>query len=90
MNHKVEYGNTAQPKWVCFERVPFNGKTSIWNVALKEGILRLGSVRWWPAWRKYAFFPEPDTLYEQDCLWDIADFCARKTQEHRASWKHSA
>jgi hypothetical protein len=45
----------------------------------------LGEVRWFGRWRCYAFYPEPDTLYERQCLRDIADFCEARTREHRES-----
>jgi hypothetical protein len=80
---KVELGNTFQPKWVRFVLTDTPGrKTKVWLVQTKDGE-DLGEIKFWPRWRKYSFFPLPNTLYEQDCLWDIADFCARKTQE----WK---
>jgi hypothetical protein len=83
----IETGNTFQPKWIRFEPIPFEGKTCKWEIFQKEGIVRLGEVKWWNAWRRYCFFPEPYTLYEQDCLWDIADFVAHKTKEYKAQRK---
>lgn len=49
-----------------------------------QGAVPLGVVKWWGAWRKYAFFPNPDTLYEQDCLRDIAQIIVDLTNEHNA------
>jgi hypothetical protein len=52
-----------------------SGKTRVYEVDTKDEIrVCLGEVRWYAPWRKYAFFPDPDTLYEQDCLRDIAEF----------------
>ncbi len=82
---KVELGNTFQAKWVRFvlSDTP-ERKTNVWLVQTKDGE-DLGEVKFWPRWRKYSFFPLPNTLYEQDCLWDIADFVAKKSLEHRNS-----
>jgi len=71
--------------WIHFVlvlRAP-NKKTDLWQVATNDDNEVIGLVKFWPAWRRYAFFPEADTFYEQNCLWDIADFCARMTEE----WK---
>jgi hypothetical protein len=67
-----------------------SGKTLLWTVvtyASKDGdgsFTELGIVKWYGAWRKYAFFPAPQTLYEHDCLRQIADFCERETKAHRS------
>lgn len=60
-----------------------SGKTAIYSVSAKDGGATLGAVRWYAPWRKYAFFPRPETLYEQDCLRDIAAFCEAETRAHR-------
>ncbi|KKM91198.1 hypothetical protein LCGC14_1230900 [marine sediment metagenome] len=60
------------------------GKTSIWEVIPKDADhTRIGEVRWFGRWRKYAFFPLSETVFEQVCLRDIADFCETKTKEHK-------
>lgn len=51
-----------------------SGKTFVFGVYTKPAGEFLGVIRWYGAWRKYAFFPETQTLYEQDCLRDIAQF----------------
>jgi hypothetical protein len=47
-------------------------KTDIYQVISKEGIL-LGDIKWCARWRKYAFYPDNDTVFEQTCLNDIAE-----------------
>jgi len=62
-------------KWVIFAlAAQQNPKTSVWNVVSKDSGATLGQIRWYGQWRKYAFFPSPHTLYETDCLRDIAAF----------------
>jgi hypothetical protein len=59
-----------------------SGKTRRWEIRAKDGGAILGVVQWWPAWRKYAFQPAFPTVYEQDCLRDIAAFVESSTSEH--------
>lgn len=72
-------------KWIEFLAAGASpsGKTAKYAVRAKDGDALLGVVRWFAPWRKYAFFPQPETLYEQDCLRDIAAFCEAETRAHR-------
>ena len=63
-----------------------SGKTKLWNVTTLEGQL-LGRIGWFGGWRKYSFFPAVDTVFEQDCLRNIADFCQAATKAHRDNRK---
>ena len=60
-----------------------SGKTEVWGVVAKESGAALGRVSWYAVWRRYVFHPLPGTLYEQDCLRTIADFCEEETRKHR-------
>ena len=55
----------------------------VW-VVNKHDDVQLGNIGWLGRWRCYAFYPLSNTVYEKDCLRDIADFCEAKTKEHRA------
>jgi len=62
-------------KWIyidffCYSK---SGKTEIYQVMSDRGE-HLGDIKWFAPWRKYAFFPESNTLYEGDCLGDIVRF----------------
>lgn len=63
-------------KWVWFEFIEMSesGKTERYIVRAKQGNVMLGDIRWFAGWRKYAFFPYADRVFEQDCLRDIALF----------------
>ena len=86
-------------KWLEFsEPTPSkSGKTMIWSLyssGYKEDgdeehyyDFWLGDVKWRGPWRKYAFFPDRDTLFEEECLRAIAQFCEDKTREHREAKK---
>ena len=82
--------------WIYFWRKPEEDKpkTQIWNVTSKEYNDWLGTISWFPRWRKYSFRSTAehrgehgrylsDVWFEEDCLTEIANFCkelTRKTQ----------
>jgi hypothetical protein len=72
--------------WIQFDLQGHSksGKTYVWSVVPTDGGSRIGEIFWYPAWRKYCFFPYRDTVFEQTCLRDIADFCEQATKEHKA------
>lgn len=61
-----------------------SGKTQIYTVHNSDSGTLLGEVRWHGPWRKYTFVPAAFTVFEEDCLRDIADFCQDQTIAHRA------
>jgi hypothetical protein len=78
-------------KWIEFQERPrpnWQGVTKIWHVTSKEGNDFLGVIKWYSPWRKYCFQPYGNTVYEQDCLRDIATFIETQTKEHREKKKY--
>ena len=69
----VRFAETEAPK---------NFKTKIWDVTTIDRAGLLGQVRWFAQWRKYTFFPAANTLFDFDCLTEIAEFVAKETVEH--------
>ncbi len=71
-------------KWITidYHGESASGKTSIWYVNNKDGT-PLGYIMWHGPWRKYCFAPRDKTIYEQDCLRDIANFCEQKSHAHK-------
>lgn len=61
--------------------------TMRWELRSQAGAHLLGEVRWHAPWRRYCFYPAGGTLFEQDCLRDIAEFIEVKTQLHRDTRK---
>ena len=72
-------------KWIQFvhDGSSESGKTSVWTVITNEGYTPLGQIKWFARWRKYAFFPHTNTVFEEDCLRDISFFCEQATRQHR-------
>jgi len=75
-------------KWIKFSRPKKSdsGKTQIWTVLGSNEVV-LGQIRWFGQWRKYVFHPSAYTIYEQDCLRKIADFCEDKSKKLRRRWR---
>ena len=73
---------------IKFIEGPPKPKTKVWFVINKYDGIQLGWIAWFAKWRKYAFYPKPETVYEQVCLREIADFCEIETR-HYNEQKHS-
>ena len=61
-----------------------DAKTDLWDVWSLRGAIHLGWVKWFPHGRKYAFHPAELTVFDEDCLREIATFCELETQRHKA------
>jgi hypothetical protein len=58
-------------------------KTNVWEVVTRPGGVVIGVIQWYSPWRKYGFFPRDDTVYEQVCLREIAQFCENETASRK-------
>ena len=70
-------------KWIKFVLIKEGNKTNVWRVVTEERNEVLGEIKWFSRWRKYAFFPAPETVYEDDCLKDIAEFIEQQMIERK-------
>lgn len=50
--------------------------------AMRSGTC-LGEIKWYGAWRQYTFWPHLGTIWNPDCLREVADKCAELTRDHR-------
>lgn len=62
------------PKYVEFILKEEKPKTQVYGVYTKAEGYFLGEIKWFPHWRKYAFFPANHTVFEEICLNDIIIF----------------
>jgi hypothetical protein len=71
--------------WIKFAEVDLKDgrKTKVWAVMTLDRTNCLGRVGWFSPWRRYCYFPHPNTVYEEDCLELIAQWCKAKTKEHK-------
>jgi len=72
-------------KWISITEVkPFViKKTKTFWIVTKEGNQHLGIIQWYAPWRKYSFFPKPDTVWETQCLKDVTAFIENLMVEHK-------
>lgn len=61
-------------KWLEFQEMQTSTKTKVFFVWNKEKSTLIGEVRWYGPWRQYAFMPAQNTVWERQCLMDIARF----------------
>ena len=60
-----------------------NRKTKRFNVWSKCSESVIGSIKWYPQWRHYCFFPEEYTVYSDRCLIEISKFIAKLNTNHK-------
>ena len=76
-----------QGRWFDVLFFASTGKTNVYEVVAKSNITILGYIKWHGAWRKYGFFPEAKTVFEPDCMRDLATCCEELTQKWRQERK---
>ncbi len=55
-------------------------KTERWDVEATDGGV-LGEIKWFSRWRRYCFFPQPETVFEQVCMREIGEFIEERTRD---------
>lgn len=61
-------------------------RTWVWSVEARDSsVMSLGRVSWFGRWRKYAFYPAPNTTFDTKCLAEIAAFLTQRDRELRKS-----
>lgn len=66
--------------YIDFYEIESKGKTKKWTILNKDNSSNLGYISWYGAWRRYCFFPNQLTIFEQTCLRDIANFIEIQTK----------
>lgn len=61
-------------KHLGFHLVNDTGKTQTYSVDSRSGGYRLATIKWYGAWRQYTLNPEPETIWNKECLLDTIDF----------------
>lgn len=59
-----------------------NRKTPVLTIYSKEGY-NLGEIRWYGAWRKFCFYPNEDTIWDNKCLEEIVSFLNKYNKDWR-------
>jgi hypothetical protein len=61
-------------KYLRFVLIADTGKTLVYNViSVNQGSI-LGRLLWWGSWRQYVFEPAPYTVWNKDCLRELAAY----------------
>ncbi len=63
-----------ESKFLNFTLSHHSTKTSTYHVHSKKGFEFVGIIKWYSGWRRYTFYPKGGTLYDENCLKEIADF----------------
>lgn len=81
----------SQPSsaWLTFTEQPRppDRKTPIFVVEPKDGTPALGRIQFYAPWRRFAFYPASDCVFEPTCLRDVAAFCDWLMAERKARRK---
>ena len=67
---------------------PPKQKTSIYSIWNNNAIF-LGYIKWFPSWRKYCFFPDKETVWDNKCLMNIVDCVADINKNYFAERKRN-
>ena len=73
-------------KWLRFfivDRKPKTVVCEVWNTREQY----LGMIRWYPSWRKYVFYSQPDLIFDVGCLIDISDVLTALEAERKGGEK---
>lgn len=61
------------------------GRTKIFEVRnVHRHDIEPGIIKWHGPWRGYAYFVDADTVHDDKCLRQIADFVAAENERHGA------
>lgn len=76
-------------KYIAFERGPDSpsGKTHSWHIYSTRSRDLLGTVRWYSKWRQYAFYPEPGSIWNPECLHTVQRFVTYEMNVREADRK---
>jgi hypothetical protein len=60
--------------WIEFKLVEKKAKTNVWQVLNKNDKALLATIKWYPRWRQYCIFSEPNIVFSLGCWDDIEKF----------------
>lgn len=67
-------GGEKRYRFIHFVEIERKAKTSVFSCRNNRSGEELGQVRWYPAWRRYCYFPTVQAIYSAGCLADIQHF----------------
>ena len=70
-------------KYLELRCVAATEKTETYEVLSKSQGSVLATIKWYGQWRQYCFFPNGNTVWDVNCLYDINMFIQRLMSERR-------
>ena len=70
-------------KYIKFELCEQKKKTAVYSVMQSDALFVLGFIKWFPAWRRYCFYPEEGVIFDASCLKAIIDFIEKLMEERK-------
>jgi hypothetical protein len=70
-----------------FEETGDTGKTKTWCVISNHSGQDIADIRWYGAWRRYALFPEENTVWDNNCMSEVCTFIETQMRARRESKK---
>lgn len=84
--YESEYKNYWDGEFLRFidlGPIKIGAKTRLYQVRNIRNNSKLGSIKWFGAWRKYIFHPDAMTAYDERCLTEISEFIVARSKEYR-------
>lgn len=72
-----------ETQYLFFEEQPQKGKTKLFRVCNKINRETLGYIKWFGAFRKYAYLSNGGIFYDSECLNDIKKFLEKLMLERK-------
>lgn len=66
------------------ERNSSSGKTTVVTIFSAHTGHVLGEIKWFGRWRRYAFYPEPGTIWDVGCLETINEYVDALMESRKA------
>jgi len=71
-------------KYLKFKLIEKKPKTNVYSVFSIMGEYSIGKIKWYPAWRKYCFFPNAMTIWDSNCLIEVVKQIAKLMKERKS------
>lgn len=69
------HGQILRKKYIYIECQEIKGRrTKVFLVRTNKDSVLIATIKWHPGWRNFSFFPEPGTIWEENCLDEIIKF----------------
>lgn len=74
---------TKTTKYLMFRLFETKSKTEVYEVLSRNYSFTLGFIKWFGRWRKYCFFPDEDTVFDNKCMDEISRFCIELNEDYK-------